>query len=219
MVADDEQIPDYWNDWRLTPDEFNRVIHTNSNALSAIFGYVAEERVRDIHLENSSKISNIRTPEDQDSADNGDWVFEYQGEPMRIECKSLQTASIEKVESQQKTLNGNENPTEWEATFHIKGSSDQRTIEYEGEDYDTTLLDLEETDIDIMAVNLYRIKDKWDFGFAKMGDLPRSAGNYPEGLREKLAKSQPKIELPLREPFTDNLCELMDEVLEEREDT
>jgi hypothetical protein len=40
-------IPDYWNDWKLDPEEFNRIIHQNSNALSAIYGYVAEERLRE----------------------------------------------------------------------------------------------------------------------------------------------------------------------------
>ena len=67
-----------------------------------------------------------------------------------------------------------------------------------------------------MAVNLYKIKDEWDFAFLKVEDLPRSKGNYPDGLRQKLARSQIRLTIPLREPFTADLYGLMDEVLEER---
>lgn len=217
MVEDEDEIPDYWNDWKLDPEEFNRVIHTNSNALSAIFGYVAEERLREMYLEDHPDIENIRTPEDQDSSDKGDWAFEYKGEKMKIEVKSLQTHTIEEVNPDQETLteDGDE-PVRYKAGFHLKGTSDQRTVQHEGEEYNTTLMDVEDSDIDIMAVNLYKIKDEWDFAFLKVEDLPRSKGNYPDSLREKLARSQIRLTIPLDEPFTDDLFDLMDTVLEER---
>lgn len=218
-MPDDENddIPDYWNDWRLDPDEFNRIVHQNSNALSAIYGYVAEERLREMFLEDDPRVRHIRSPEDQDSADKGDWAFEWRGEPMKIEVKSLQTHTIEKVDSNQTTLgDGDEPAVEWEAGFHLKGTSDQRTIRYDGEEHSTTLMNVVESDVDIMAVNLYRIEDQWRFAFLKVEDLPRSKGNYPDGLREQLARSQVKLTVPLREPFTDDPYELMDEVLSER---
>jgi len=220
MVEDEEDIPNYWDNWKLDPEEFNRIIHTNSNALSAIFGYVAEERLREMYLEGYSDIDNIRTPEDQDSEDKGDWAFTYKGEPMKIEVKSLQTHTIEEVNSDQTTLTDtDEGPVRYKAGFHLKGTSDQRTVVYDGEEYNTTLMNVEDTDIDIMAVNLYKIKDEWKFAFLKVEDLPRSKGNYPDGLRRKLARSQIKLTIPLEDPFTDDLFELMDEVLKEREVT
>ena len=215
---DGDDVPDYWNDWKLGPEEFNRIIHKNSNALSAIYGYVAEERLREMFLEDDERVDNLRSPADQDSADKGDWAFDWRGEPMKIEVKSLQTHTIEKVDPNQTKLDNNgEQTVEWKAGFHLKGTSDQREVEYEGETYDTTLMNVVDTDVDIMAVNLYRIEDKWRFGFLKVDDLPRSKGNYPDGLREQLAMSQIKLTIPLQDPFTDDLYELMDEILREDE--
>lgn len=215
--SEGDDIPDYWNDWRLDPEEFNRIVHQNSNALSAIYGYVAEERLREMFLEDDPRVENIRSPEDQDSADKGDWAFEWRGEPMKIEVKSLQTHTIEKVDSEQTRLDdSDQQAVEWKAGFHLKGTSDQRTVRYDGEEYSTTLMNVEESDVDVMAVNLYRIKDQWRFAFLKVEDLPRSKGNYPDGLRKQLARSQIRLTVPLREPFTDDPYELMDEVLEER---
>jgi hypothetical protein len=211
-----EDIPDYWNDWKLDPEEFNRIIHQNSNALSAIYGYVAEERLREEFLEDDPRVENIRSPADQDSDDKGDWAFEYRGEPMKIEVKSLQTHTIERVDSNQTKLGDETVPVQWKAGFHLKGTSDQRVVEYDDEEYNTTLMNVEESDVDVMAVNLYKIEDEWRFAFLKVDDLPRSKGNYPDGLRQRLAKSQIKLTVPLQDPFTDDLFELMDDVLRER---
>ena len=217
MVGDEDEVPDYWNDWKLDPEEFNRILHDNSNALSAIFGYVAEERLREDYLEDDNRVSNIRSPEDQDSSDKGDWAFEWRGEKMKIEVKSLQTHTIEEVDSPQSTLTDDgQEPIKYRAGFHLKGTSDQRKVIFEGEKFDTTLMNVKETDVDIMAVNLYKLKGKWDFAFLRVDDLPRSRGNYPDGLREQLARSQIKLTVPLQEPFRWDLYELMDEILQER---
>lgn len=214
MVQGDE-IPDYWNEWKLDPEEFNRIIHKNSNALSAIFGYVAEERLREMFLEDDDRVKNIRSPADQDSNDKGDWAFQWRGHPMKIEVKSLQTHTIEEVDSDQTTL-GEDSGPQYKAGFHLKGTSDQRKLEYDGKEYETTLMNVAKSDVDIMAVNLYRIKNEWRFAFLRVQDLPRSKGNYPDGLREQLAKSQIRLTVPLQQPFTDDLYGLMDEILEER---
>jgi len=219
MVVEDEEIPDYWNDWKLDPKEFNRIIHKNSNALSAIYGYVAEERLREEYLEDDHRVTYLRSPADQDSADKGDWAFKWRDKLMKIEVKSLQTHTIQEVDSSQTTLTDNgQKPVKYKAGFHLKGTSDQRTITHEGEEYHTTLMDVENTDVDIMAVNLYKIKDEWDFAFLKVDDLPRSKGsNYPDSLRQKLARSQIKLTIPLQDPFTKDLYGLMDDILEDRE--
>lgn len=220
MADGEEQIPNYWNDWKLDPEEFNRIIHDNSNALSAIFGYVAEERLREDYLEDDDRVSNIRSPEDQDSSDKGDWAFEWRGEKMKIEVKSLQTHTIEEVDSSQATLTDDgRKPVEYRAGFHLKGTSDQRRVTYDGEEYETTLMNVEDSDVDIMAVNLYKIKDEWDFAFLRVEDLPRSKGDYPDGLREQLARSQIKLTIPLQKPFRRDLYELMDEIVEEQTET
>ena len=214
----DDGVEDYWNNWQLSPDEFNRIIDKNSNALSAIYGYVAEERLREMFLENDDRVKLLRSPEDQDDDDKGDWAFQWRGESMKIEVKSLQTHTIEEVDTSQETLTeGGGEPVRYRAGFHLKGTSDQRTVEYEGEEYETTLMNVEKSDVDVMAVNLYKLKEEWDFAFIKVKDLPRSRGNYPDGLKQQLAKSQIRLTVPLEEPFTTDIYGLMDEVLEERE--
>ena len=216
----DEDVEDYWNNWQLSPDEFNRIIDKNSNALSAIYGYVAEERLREMFLEDDDRVEALRSPEDQDDEDKGDWAFQWRGEPMKIEAKSLQTHTIDEVDTAQETLTeGDGEPVRYRAGFHLKGTSDQRAVEYEGEEYETTLMNVEKSDVDIMAVNLYKLKDEWDFAFIKVKDLPRSKGNYPEGLKQQLAKSQIRLTVPVQEPFTKDLYGLMDDVLEEREES
>jgi len=218
MVDGTEDTPDYWNDWKLDPEEFNRIIDKNSNALSAIYGYVAEERLREAFLEDDDRVTALRSPADQDSADKGDWAFNWRDEPMKIEVKSLQTHTIKKVDSNRTKLTDDGEPAQYKAGFHLKGTSDQRTITHNGEEYNTTLMDVEDTDVDIMAVNLYKIKDEWDFAFLKVDDLPRSKGSsYPDSLRQKLARSQIKVTIPLQDPYTKDLYGLMDEILEERE--
>jgi hypothetical protein len=177
---------------------------------------VAEERLREMFLEDDNRVDNLRSPEDQDAEDKGDWAFTWRGEPMKIEVKSLQTHTIDEIDTEQTTLESETEPRRYRAGFHLKGSSDQRTELYEGEEYQTTLMNVENSEIDIMAVNLYKIKDKWKFAFLKIEDLPRSKGNYPDGLREQLARSQIRLTIPLQEPFTDDLYGLMDEVLDER---
>jgi len=210
-----EDVPDYWNNWQLSPEEFNRIIDSNSNALSAIYGYVAEERMREMYLVDNPHVENIRTPEDQDEDDKGDWAFQYKGEPMKIEVKSLQSRTIPDVDEAQTRLSNDDG--EIRVGFHLKGSSDPRNVEYDGETYSTVLMNVEESDIDIIAINLYKVKNEWDFAFIKVKDLPQSKGNYPEGLKQKLSKSQPKFKIPLQEPYTDDLNMLMDEVLDERQ--
>ena len=216
--ADDEETPDYWSQWELDPAEFNRIVHENSNALSAIFGYVAEERLREMFLEDDPRVQNVRSPQDQDADDKGDWAFSYRGEQMKIEVKSLQTHTIERADTAQSKLGEENEPVQWKAGFHLKGSSDQRTVEYESEEYSTTLMNVAESDVDVIAVNLYQIEKEWRFAFLKVEDLPRSKGNYPDGLRGQLARSQITLTLPLREPFVDEPYELMDEILAEREE-
>lgn len=214
---EESDIPDYWNDWQLDTEEFNRIINQNSNALSAIYGYVAEERLRETFLEEDCRVENVRSPEDQDSADKGDWAFDYRGESMKIEVKSLQTHTIQAVDTDQTKFGEDTDETRWKAGFHLKGTSDQRIVEYEGEEYSTTLMNVEKSDVDIMAVNLYRIEDEWQFAFLRVDDLPRSKGSYPDGLREQLAKSQIRLTIPLEEPFTEDLYGLMDQILHERQ--
>jgi hypothetical protein len=216
-MPDEQNVEDYWNNWKLDPEEFNRIIDKNSNALSAIYGYVAEERLREAYLEDDDRVANLRSPADQDSADKGDWAFSWKGEPMKIEVKSLQTHTIEKVDSNQTKLTEDDEPIQYKAGFHLKGTSDQRTITHEGAEYSTTLMNVADTDVDIMAVNLYKIKDEWDFAFIKVDDLPRSKGSsYPDSLRQKLARSQIKLTIPVQDPFTKDLYGLMDEVLAEQ---
>jgi hypothetical protein len=215
-MVNDGYVEDYWNNWKLDPEEFNRIIDKNSNALSAIYGYVAEERLREAFLEDDERVTNLRSPADQDSADKGDWAFDWKGEPMKIEVKSLQTHTIKEVDTDQQTLtDSDEEPIRYKAGFHLKGTSDQRTITHEGEEYNTTLMNIEDTDVDIMAVNLYKIKDEWDFAFLKVDDLPRSKGSsYPDSLRQKLARSQIKLTIPLQDPYTKDLYGLMDGIIE-----
>lgn len=220
MVDGADDVENYWHDLGLSVEEFNRIADENSNFISTIIGYVAEERLREIYLEDHPKVADIRTPADHNKDDKGDLHFEYGGDEIRIEVKSIQSNHIEKIDSEhtQKDLSGNDKPQiRWKSDYNIKGSSDPREIEYKGEIYTGTQLDLENPGFDIMAVCMFRFENEWDFGFILPDDLPRTKKySWPEELRETHSASFPDITLPVQEPYTDDLFELIDEIIDER---
>lgn len=203
---------DYWNKWEMTVQDFNRAVN-NANCYSSIFGYIAQERFIQRWLEGHAKITVVTSPRDHDRRDQGDYIINYGGEELRLEVKSLKADTI--VRPSNETLDGDEERLK--AKFQIFASDRSKVYEYDGEEYQTVLYSIEDFTPDIIAVNMYRFDEEWEFGFVRPEDLPRTpAKKFPEGLREKLMKSQPEITKPLREPYRDNLYVLLDEIIEER---
>lgn len=194
---------DFWEDWGLSKSEFNKILTENSNAKSSLFGYVAEERFKEQQLDSNPEIYNVRTPDDHDVDDTGDWFFNYRGYNIRVEVKSLKSDSIYK------------NEDEKYGRFHLKGSSDRRKVKFGEETYQTTLFNTEKTDIDLIAVNLYSLLDEWVFAFIRPCDLPRSEGPYPDDLRQKLSKSSPKVEFPIKEPYVSEIGNILDDIIKD----
>jgi len=213
----------YWDDLDLSVEEFNSIANDNQNFISTIVGYVSEKRLRERFLDNHPDVEEVWSPEDQDTSEKGDLAFTYKGEEIRVEVKSLQTRHIQKVESDttQQNLQGDtaEEQIQWKGKTHIKGSNDPREIQH-GDFEDTTVaLNLKKPGFDILAVCLFFFDYEWDFAFVCPEELKRSKKRgWPEEVREKYAVSKPKVTKPPMGDWTDDLFDLMDEILEERED-
>lgn len=211
---------DYWDDLGMSVAEFNQIANDNQNFISTIVGYVSEKRLRERLLDDHPDIENIWSPEDQDTGQKGDLAFEYKGEPIRVEVKSLQTRTIRKIEDDttQKDLSGEEKTqVEWKAKTHIKGSSDPRKVEHEDFEDTTVALDVEEPGFDILAVSVFFFDYNWEFAFVRPEHLPRSQKRgWPDELKEKHAVSKPPVTKPPTGNWTDDLFELMDEIIAER---
>lgn len=85
----------------------------------------------------------------------------------------------------------------------------------DGTELNTTLLLRGE--FDLLAVNCFAFGDTWKFAFAKNRDLPTSTfKKYTPAQREQLIASLVPVEWPPRPPFTENPFELLDELVNER---
>lgn len=81
-------------DLGLTYDEIDRLVTDNPSMYSFLLGYAAELKFRDAVLPGVIGGAPTRKPDDHDRTDPGDRVFDWDGAPVRVEVKSLQTASV-----------------------------------------------------------------------------------------------------------------------------
>lgn len=93
-------------------------------------------------------------------------------------------------------------------------ASDRRNIELDnGEVVNTTLLKVGE--FDVIAAGIFSFRNKWEFGFALNGDLPRS-NQYGDNSSHLIA-SLVQITYPLESPFVSDPFEIFDKVIAQRE--
>jgi hypothetical protein len=68
----------------------------------------------------------------------------------------------------------------------------------------------------ILAAGLFAFREKWEFAFALNRDLPKSTNPaYTEYQRERLISGMIGIAWPVQPPFTLDLYELLDKLVEE----
>lgn len=194
--------------WDMTLTHFEDLISDNPSLRGFMQGYLAEAKLKEFFLK-ESRISAHTKYDDHDRANKHDLVITYRGWQFSIETKSLQTATVRPSKG---NLFDN---VELEAKFQCD-ASDKRKVKFaNGEVIETTCLLYGE--FDILAVNLFAFKEKWEFAFALNRDLPSSAyKKYSEEARKSLIKSIIPISYPLREPFVSDPFVLLDRLCKER---
>lgn len=167
-----------------------------------VLGYVAELQLKK-NLENKG-IEYLGKSDDHDRKNKGDLRIRYKGHTFIVESKSLQTNSIKQIDG----------------VYTGKAqcdASDRRTVNLpDGSSLETTLLLYGE--FDILAVNIFAFQEEWRFVYTKNQDLPHSkAKKYSATQQPHLIASLVTVGLPVEEPFTEDLTDLLDEIIKERE--
>lgn len=208
MTADD--VINFFDRWDASPEEFNAVFTRNPSIRGMVIGYLAEEKLRNMWFEDEEGVTDIHSPDDHNRDKKADWIFEYEGETILCEVKSLQSNHVERTG----TLDGE---TTWTGKFQCD-ASDKRSVELpDGREMETTCLVIDE--FDLLAVNLFEFGHKWRFAFAKNEDLPRTPYHgYDEETRQYLLKGTMDINWPLDDdsPFETEPWGLLDETIEGR---
>lgn len=189
--------------WDFSLDELTRLVDSNPSLRGMLFGYVAEDKLRKQWF-SCEAITHAIKYDDHDRQRKGDLVVTYKDQNFVIECKSLQTDSIEVV-------NG-----VWQGKTQCDGSDRRAVTLSNGSKVTTTLLPVGE--FDILAVNCFSFGNKWRFAFAKNSDLPKTKSRkYTERQRDELLASLIPVSWPPKPPFYDNPYKLMDELIKRRE--
>jgi hypothetical protein len=141
--------------------------------------------------------------DNHDRTRHGDFGFLYNGLPISVQVKSLQTNSV------RKTKKG------YTGTFQCD-ASDKRAVELpNGQVVETTCLVI--GGFDLLAVNLFQFEQKWRFAFAKNSDLPRTrSSRYTSEQRQYLLATSIRITWPLEFPFFEDPFKVLDEIVRER---
>lgn len=186
--------------WEISADELTDAIDANPSLRGMLFGYVAEFHLRKIWFSDRSGVTAIIKFDDHDRKKKGDLVVTYLDHLFKIECKSLQTATIKKIGD----------------TFVGKAqcdASDRRKLTFsDGSTLETTCLLAGE--FDILAVNLFAFENTWRFVFAKNNDLPRSTfRKYSQQQQATLLASLVPVSWPPRPPFHAEPYALLDSLL------
>jgi transcriptional regulator with XRE-family HTH domain len=189
--------------WDIQIADFEKLIMDNPSLRGFVIGYLAETKLKE-QISKDSRISGLKKFDDHDRKNKHDLVIMYKNQEFTIEVKSLQTSTVKKKEDES-----------YQGRFQCDASDKRKIMLNSGEEVTTTCLRF--GDFDIVAVNLFAFRGKWEFGFALNKDLPASEyAKYPEELRKNLIKSIIPISMPFVEPFVSDIFILLDRLHKER---
>ncbi len=189
-------------DWGLTVDDLNAILSERPSARGPLLGYVAEYKLQR-GVFSDSRIHKLRRYDDHDRQRPADFSFEFQGEEITVEVKSLQTKSVRRT-------NGG-----FRGRCQVDASDRRPVVLPDGSEIETTCL-LPGT-FDLLAVNLFEFGQRWRFGFVRNRHLPRSRHRrYTEYQRENLLATTVALTWPLAAPFVKDPFPLLEAIARER---
>lgn len=189
-------------DWGLTVDDLNIVLSERPSVRGILVGFLSEYKLQRTVL-SDARIHKLRRYDDHDRTRPGDFSFDYQGETITVEVKSLQTASV------RRTNGGYAGRCQVDA-------SDKRPVTFpDGSTLATTCL--RTGGFDLLAVSLFEFGQQWRFGFVRNQDLPRSRHRrYTEYQRQHLLATSLPVTWPLESPIVESPFGLLDAIVRER---
>ncbi len=194
--------PSFLETWSLTVEELSEIVGENPSMRGLMFGFVAEYKLKKAWLERPEVVNLVR-PRSHDRKQKCDFIFDYEGEPIKVEVKCLDTPKVREV------------PGGYEGTFQCNASDKRPTELLNGETVNTNCLAV--GGFDLLAVCIYFFGNTWRFAFALNEELPRSTSpKYTPEQQKYLLLSSMKISWPLRPPFADEPFALLDSLLAKR---
>lgn len=194
----------------ITLEELQEVSLENPSLGGTINGYLGEIKLRE-YLANDSRITILPKPDDHDRSAKYDLPIEYKGRIFKIESKSLQTNSIKRSKKRTDII--------YEATLQCDASDCRPIVLPNGKTVTTTCLQY--GDFDILAVNMFKFNQQWEFAFALNCELPQSGKGskknpIPEDCQKYLMKTSIPITYPIEGIFVSDICILLDKIIETR---
>ena len=200
----------FLEDWDLRYEEINELLTDNPSLVSFVKGYAAELKLRNMFLRDNPEITHFYKPDDHDRVEKGDWIVTYKGERIGIEVKSLQ----------KNRLKMNKDGT-WFLNYQCDASDARPVLFDDGTSVTTTSLAVGE--FDIVAVNMFDRYQDWKFVFCKNEDLQTNEDNnrgkvkdYSDYQKKNLIRTGQNVPDPLTKPYTEDLYELMDQIVAQR---
>lgn len=187
----------------LTPEEVAEIAIQRPSLRGMIMGYAAEYKVRKEWFVRP-EIHDLMVPDDHDRTQKFDIGFTYRGVLVRVEVKSLQTASVRK-----------DSAGELRATFQCDASDRRRVTFPSGGTLETTCILMNA--FDLLAVGLFAFGNGWKFAFALNSDLPHTTRKlYSDEARANLLATSMPITWPLKPPYAAEPYRLLDEIVRVR---
>jgi len=189
-------------DWDITVEDLDAILVERPSVRGILIGFLSEYKLQRTVF-SDSRIHKLVRYDDHDRSRPADFSFEYQGQTITVEVKSLQTRSV-------RGDNGG-----YTGRCQVD-ASDKRTVTLpDGSELATTCLLAGK--FDILAVNLFEFGQKWHFGFIRNRDLPRSKyRRYTEYQRSCLLATSVRVTWPLEPPFYGDPFTLLREIVRER---
>ncbi len=193
--------------WGITVEELTAIVDNNPSLRGVMIGYIGEIKLKEF-LAKSKLIEGLHKADDHDRKNKNDLALDYKGQRLTIEVKSLQTHTVKKIQL--------EGTGEVFTGKYQCDASDCREIRLpNGEKVKTTCLQAGE--FDIVAVNLFAFRGKWEYVFALNRDLAKSTyKNYTPEQQKYLIATLQGVTLPLKPPYESDIFVLLDKLAEER---
>lgn len=194
--------------WKLTEEEFTEIVRENPSMRGLVAGYVAEFKLRKMHF-SDSQFTSVVKDDDHDRRRKGDLRVTYKRREFVVECKSLLTSSVKRVER--------DGAERFEGAFGCDASDRRPVTLPNGDTLSTTCL--VRGGFDLLAVNLFAFgEQEWRFGFVLERDMPGSKyRKYTAEQRRHLLASSGRITWPLAPPFETEPRVLLDRLIRMRE--
>jgi hypothetical protein len=192
-------------DWDVNSADLNEILAYRPSMRGMLVGFVAEYKLTKM-LFTDARIHKLTRFDDHDRNRQGDFGFLYQGVPITVEVKSLQSNSI------RTRIDPNTGQTEYSGTAQCDASDSKPKLLPSGESLKTTCLVF--GGFDLLAVSIFEFGHTWRFAFAKNSDLPFSQyKKYSEEQRKHLIATSIRVTWPLQPPFRDEPFGVLDEIV------